>query len=353
MKTNSFIIPIAFFGLLALVIVFIYALDVYIGLDLDRSNSRFTTQQNQSDVEAEPIDDAQIQHQTSSIIQRNIDIGLGVLEDSSAEDQLQVGDNNDSSKTPKDPVPQSAGYYYNSFNGNYTIEESGTIFTSDDPDWSLSSGAYFYASDGVGSTIQGPLQSTDHWFDIYKESNSRDTDGGYFPQNIFRLVLLKQFTNFEQQSYFYITENNNSESWYRNGSNGLLFFNRYHDADNLYYVGIRVDGGVTIKKKVGGTYYDIAYNKIFEGEYDRGSNPSLLPTNKWIGLKSEVTNIDDNQVLIRVFVDLDRSGNWILVSEGVDDGISFGGEVLKGGFAGIRTDFMDVQFDDYMIQEIR
>lgn len=42
--------------------------------------------------------------------------------------------------------------------------------------------------------------------------------------------------------------------------------NRCRDADNLYYVSIRMDGYAIIKKKYEGIYYTFAYAKIFPSE---------------------------------------------------------------------------------------
>jgi hypothetical protein len=42
------------------------------------------------------------------------------------------------------------------------------------------------------------------------------------------------------------------------------------------------------------------------------------------------------------------------VAEAKDDGKTFGGAaILNEGYAGIRTDFMDVEFDDYKIEVIK
>lgn len=84
--------------------------------------------------------------------------------------------------------------------------------------------------------------------------------------------------------------------------------------------------------------------------YNRDTNPNLMPTQKWIGLKSEVKTNVDNSVNIKLFIDKDKTGNWVLATEAKDDGKSYGGEaILSEGYTGIRTDFMDVEFDDYKI----
>lgn len=135
------------------------------------------------------------------------------------------------------------------FETTYTVEEAGSIKTSQNKDWWVSSGAYLNSLNGTGRTIFGSLADSDPWYNRYLSGNPLDTDNGIHPQNIFRLVLKSQWQDFTQQAYFKIKSDNLSTSPNRNSSNGLLFFNRYKDAFNLYYTGIRVDGHTTIKKK--------------------------------------------------------------------------------------------------------
>jgi len=251
------------------------------------------------------------------------------------------------------PVPINTALVEN-FDTTYTVKEAGSMNSSQSPEWWLSSGAYFYSANGIGSTIMGPLPVLDPWRIAYSLSNSLDTDNGYYPQNIFRLVLKSRWQNFTQEAYFKIVKDNLSASPNRNSSNGLLFFNRYSDAFNLYYTGIRVDGYATIKKKIGGVYYTMAYKPFINGPaYDTNANPDLLPKNTWIGLRSVVQNNTDGTVSIKLYVDNGKTGNWVLVAEAKDDGKSYGGSAFLGtGYAGIRTDFMDVEFDDYQIKSL-
>jgi hypothetical protein len=116
---------------------------------------------------------------------------------------------------------------------------------------------------------------------------------------------------------------------------------------------LRVDGAVVVKKKYKGKYYMMAYKKILAGEYNRKSSPNLIPENEWIGVKSELRTIEDDKVQIKVFIDIERDGEWKEVLNVIDDGKKFGGRaILEEGYAGIRTDFMDVEFDDYRIEEL-
>ena len=78
-----------------------------------------------------------------------------------------------------------------------------------------------------------------------------------------------------------------------------------------------------------------------------------MPNNTWIGLHSEVVTNPDNTVDIKLFIDMGATGNRKLAVEAVDDE-SYGGPfILNEGYAGIRTDFMDVDFKNYSIAEFK
>ena len=242
--------------------------------------------------------------------------------------------------------------FYYTFKVDGTLSEIGKIDDSSSPYWWLKSGGLFYLKDGLGKTIHGELPTLNKWRLAYFLSNPVDTDNGYRPQNIFRLVARSKWQNFEQSAYFKIIQYNLSESKNRSESNGILLFNRYLDSDNLYYVGIRVDGTAVIKKKINGNYYTLAQKSFYNTDmpYNRDTNPNLIPSQKWIGIKSEIKTNPDNTVSIKLFIDKDKTGNWILAAESTDDGTTYGGTaILNEGYAGIRTDFMDVEFDEYQI----
>lgn len=245
-------------------------------------------------------------------------------------------------------------HFYYPFNNSGVLNEIGQMGNSMDPYFWLNSGAQLWITDNIGETIQGELTDNSPWRSIYRDSNPTDTDNGYHPQNIFRFVTRSKWQNMRQECHFLITKDNLSLSTNRNASNGLLLFNRYQDSNNLYYAGIRVDGAAVIKKKTNGTYYTLAYNKIFPGSaYDRNANPDILPKHSWLGLRSEITNQADGTTAIRLYVDQTGSGSWILAAAASDDGRSYGGPALVAeGYAGIRTDFMDVQFDDYRLDAL-
>lgn len=67
-----------------------------------------------------------------------------------------------------------------------------------------------------------------------------------------------------------------------------------------------------------------------------------------IGIKKRPTFGSQGRVSIKFFIDKDKTGNWILATEAKDDGKTYGRPaILNEGYAGIRTDFMDVEFDNY------
>jgi len=245
---------------------------------------------------------------------------------------------------PEVPVIGSGQSY--GLSQNVTIQEAGSMSGSSNTNWWLSSGAYFYAQNGIGKTISGNLPSSDKWYQAFAQSNPLDTDGGAHPQNIFRLVTKSSAQNISQQISFKIDRYNMSSSPNRNSSNGVLFFNRYKDQNNVYYTGIRVDGTSIIKKKVGGVYTTLDQEKVLAGTYS-SMNP-LIPTGSWMGLKSIVTDNADGSVSIKVYLDKANNGNWLLIASATDKS-----NPLKGsGFGGIRTDFADVQFTNYQFTPI-
>lgn len=240
--------------------------------------------------------------------------------------------------------------FSDNFNENEAIEEFGSMNESLSQYWWVNSGAFFIKKDGVGKTLFGEIDTDSKWQSAYVKHNAVDTDTGIHPQNIFRLVTRSKWQSFTQEVYFEIAKLNMSASANRDVSNGVLLFNRYQNGDNLYYTGIRVDGMAVIKKKINGEYYTMAQKPFYDGVYNRNSNPNLIPMQKWIGVKSEIKTNFDNTVNIKVFIDKDKTGNWLLAATATDDGKSYGGApILSEGYAGIRTDFMDVEFDDYRI----
>ncbi len=231
-----------------------------------------------------------------------------------------------------------------SFTTAGSLEEAGSMSSSASPDWWVNSGGRLVRPGGTGGTIQGELPVGDIWRTLYASSNPLDTDDGLHPQNIFRLVTRRTWTEFQQTASFRIARMQMSASPNRNASNGLLFFNRYLDGNNLYYAGIRVDGLAVVKKKQGGIYTTLGTSKIYPGTWERTSSPNLLPIGRWIGLRSAIRTEPNGSVRVTLWVsDAALGGGWTAVLDVVDTS----SPILAGGYAGIRTDFMDVELDDY------
>jgi len=227
-----------------------------------------------------------------------------------------------------------------------TLLEAGSAEESTSPYFWLNSGAAMKIEKGIGRTVFGSVPKDSYWYNRYKSANSRDTDGGFHPQNIFRLLTRSYWKNFTEEFSFKITRVNLSNSPERNAWSGVLMFLRYKDSDNLYYAGLRMDGYAVVKKKINGTYFTLAEKKVFEGTYNRNTNPNLIPIDSWIGIKSEILTLTDGVVLIRFFISRENNGKWEYVLEARDGGSKFGAPHSDYGLAGIRTDYMDISFDN-------
>lgn len=235
-----------------------------------------------------------------------------------------------------------------SLDSTTSLQETGALFESNSSMWWVNSGGYMLTTNGVNETIQGDLPTTDKWYIAYSKANPVDTDGGSHPQNIFRLVNKRKWQNYTEQAYFRITKQNLSASDQRDAWSGLLLFNRYADENNLYYAGIRVDGTAVIKSKKKGIYTTLTQVPVFPGTYDRVTNPTLLPQNTWIGLRTEVKTLLDGSVSIKLYMDNGMTGTWKLLTSYVDSD----NPVRGFQYNGIRTDFMDVQFQGYQVKGI-
>lgn len=237
---------------------------------------------------------------------------------------------------------------------NETIEETGSFNESSNPYFWVNSGGELIIRKKIAMTLQGDIAQDSEWHKRYAQSSPLDTDEGIHPQNLFRLLTRSLWDDASQEVYFRVRKDNLSVSANRNESNGVMLINRYQDSDDLYYVGIRVDGMAVIKKKINGRYYTLQDTRVFEGPpYDREKVPSLLPKSLWIGLRSEVKTLGDGSVEITASVDKYGTGFWTPVLKTIDAGETYGrAPLLKAGYAGIRTDFMDVEFSKYHIEKI-
>ena len=250
---------------------------------------------------------------------------------------------------PIDPLNPPAVFSY-TFDTPGILYEAGSSGESTSPYWWVNSGGKLIIANHTGATIEGSLAEDDPWRLLYAKNNPTDTDNGYHPQNIFRLVTKYEWTDYTEEAYFKIDANNLSASPNRNQSNGILLFNRYQDHNNLYYTGLRVDGNAVIKKKINGTYYTMALNPLFPGTYGPSASPNLLPLDTWIGLRTVLTSGASGSVAIKFYIDVGDTGHWILAAQATDNGTAFGGRPIAGpGFLGIRTDFMDVEFADFKV----
>ena len=117
--------------------------------------------------------------------------------------------------------------FHYSFNTEGILQESASSSLSTSPYWWLNSGAELNLLNGRGKTIQGALASTDPWRLTYLASSPVDTDNGYHPQNIFRMVSRSKWQNFNQSVYFNIKKDQLSLSPNRAEHNGLLLMSRY------------------------------------------------------------------------------------------------------------------------------
>lgn len=253
---------------------------------------------------------------------------------------------------PPRAEPPSKVFIY-SFNVPGILQEAGNESESTSPYWYLNSGGRLLIDRGIGATIQGSVSWGDRWHDAYARTNPLDTDGGAHPQNIFRLVTKRTWSDVSEEVWFRITADNFSSSPNRNQSNGLLLMSRYVDHDNLYYAGIRVDGTAVIKKKYAGVYYTMVQVPFFAGAYSEAAQANLLPHGAWLGLRAITETGASGAVAVRFYYRPAGAARWTLAAFATDRG-QFGGTppITERGAAGVRTDFMDVEFKDIRIEEL-
>lgn len=246
------------------------------------------------------------------------------------------------------PTTKPTFHYYFKVDG--VLQERGSMGESSSPYFWLNSGGKLILKNGVGGTVQGRLPATDYWRVLYGKTNSLDTDNGYLPQNLFRLVTKSKWGNFEQSVRFKIENTNLTATPNRAGYSGILMMSRYQDGYNLYYAGIRQDGTAVIKKKYRGVYYTLASGPAFKSStpYNKTTNPNLIPEQKWMALKTITSTASDGSVVVKLMIDRNDTGNWELLLTTTDKpGVNGSGVVTGPAYAGIRTDYMDVTFDDY------
>lgn len=250
-----------------------------------------------------------------------------------------------------EPVAVAPALLTYTFNKDGTLFETGKVKDSSSPYFWVTSGGELQIKGGVGKTIQNQLSADDRVRLIYKAMNPLDTAEGYTPQNTFRMVTKATWGNVDETILFRIAKTNLTNTPNRDGYSGIFLMGRYRDANNLYYVGIRHDGQAVIKKKINGAYHTLGHTQAFgeQSQYHKWSKPNLLPQNQWVGLRARFENLANGSVRIRMYLDAKNSGAFKEIVTVTDAGI--GGPAHTGnGSGGIRTDFMDVEFDNYDVR---
>lgn len=237
------------------------------------------------------------------------------------------------------------------FRTNGTLDEAKDSASSWSPYWWVASGARLVISNGVGQTLAGDLPVSNKWNQYYAQANPVATDIGKHPQNVFQMFLRDQVLYPSEQVYVKEKTDNLGNSLNRKAWNGVSLLLRYVDSNNYYYAGMRADGGVVIKKKVDGVYKTLAYKKVFPGTYNTTTAPNLIPKGQWIGLKAVVTNEASGNPKIALYMDQGKTGSWQLAAEAIDDPNKYGKTITASGLVGIQSDFADVEFDDFLLND--
>jgi hypothetical protein len=243
--------------------------------------------------------------------------------------------------------------FFYPFNTIEVFEESASMETSASRYFWLNSGAKLIITDGVGSTIIGPLPIDDPWRSAYAKNNPLGTENGLYPQNVFRLLTQSSWKDFEQVLDFSLLDIHAINTRDRDAFSGIFLMSRYVDSNTLYYAGVRMDGNAVIKKKYQGTYYTLAETQVFSSDipYNRVTFPNLIPTHVWYRMMSRTETTDTGTVRISLFFSKDVFSLPKEVLVATDDGTYFP-PIQHQGLAGIRTDYADVQFDNYKLTRL-
>lgn len=249
-------------------------------------------------------------------------------------------------------TPPARSSFIYTFDQDGILAETGKRNESSSRYFWVSSGGRMLMKSGIGSTILGKLTADDPTRVLYGKMNPLDTDNGYQPQNTFRLVSSSEWGNAETSVRFNIVRTNLTATPNRDGYSGVFLMGRYSDQYNLYYIGIRHDGLAVIKKKIKGTYYTLATAQVFgdKATYHKTTNANMIPIEKWMSLKGTFENLPDGSVRITGYLAKDGTNSFTKIVTALDTGT--GGSPLFKGASGLRTDYMDVQFDDFTVAEL-
>jgi hypothetical protein len=248
------------------------------------------------------------------------------------------------------PAEASGSLSYQ-FSTDGRLYEASTMSESSSPYWWLNSGAYLDISGGVGKTVQGSLPSADKYRLEYFSSDTVSTDNGYHPQNIFSLYTRQKWGSSDQQVYVKINAVNLSNTANRYPWNAVSLVSRKQDNGDFYYVELRMDGYGAVKKRAAGINYTLSSLKLFPGTYSSTTNPNLIPKSTLIGIRQKTTTLSNGTVQVQLFADTAGNGSWKLVAEANDNG-SKGRIISAQGYSGLLSDFMDLQIDNFKINDI-
>jgi hypothetical protein len=233
---------------------------------------------------------------------------------------------------------------------SYTFNSAGTLYEA--PNASESTSPYLWLKSGgmltidgtYGQTIQYALPSSDPLYARYANNAWTTSDGGAHPQNSFFLLSKMQAKNVGVSVYFDRVRDNLNNVANQHPYNAEPVIARYQNDNNYYMASIRADGQVTIKKDIGGAYTTLAAKKIFPGTYGP-SDLSLIPHERWIGLKLEVIDTDAGPQLT-LYTDYGWTGTWKQWLTVLDDPSRFGPGISASGNVGVESDFADMIMDN-------
>ncbi|MEA2715577.1 MAG: hypothetical protein QOG91_605 [Candidatus Parcubacteria bacterium] len=236
------------------------------------------------------------------------------------------------------------------FSTGGTISQPGASGSANAYWWVISGGGLFQTG-GVGTTFQGMAPATNYWRIYYATQSPVLTDTGTHPQNIFAMLLRQSYLDISEDIYVRKNADNLANAVNKQAYNGVSLYLRYTNYANFYYVGIRCDGNAIIKKRVNGIYQTMASKKVLPGTYDLTTSPDLIPTGVWIGLRAAVATQSSGIPKVSLSLDIGRTGLWTLAIETLDDPVKYGPKVASAGMVGIRTDLMDMSFDDFSLAD--